>query len=407
MSFESFVSRRYLKINHQRKLVPLITILAAMGVAVGVMVLVVVIAVMTGFQSELKKRILGIEAHMLVMRYNGWIQDHQQVSRTIEAIEGVQAATPYVFAQGMLRSPRGVSGVVLRGIQPQHTAVQLKTADGEAMPSTLAADKASPGTGVVLGAVLADKLALSVGDTALLMVLGSGRRASEQLPQMHRLNIVGLFDTGMHQYDGSIGFVEMGKLQDLLGVADLATGFEVRIDNPDEVVSAAQSIRATIGVNYWVNHWKMMHRNLFYMLALQKIMMYVILTLIIVVAAFNIASALIMMVKEKTRDIAILKTMGATNQALQKIFLGKGMVIGGVGVCLGMAAGLLVCLLLAQYPFIQLPGDVYFLTTLPVRINAFDMAVIVVGTLIICLAASFYPARQAARKDPVEGIRFG
>lgn len=407
MSFESFVSRRYLKTKHQRKLLPLITLLATMGVAVGVMVLVVVIAVMTGFQSELKKRILGIEAHMLVMRYNDWIQNHQQVSKQIEAFEAVEAATPFVYAQGMLRSTKGVSGMVLRGIDPEHTTVQVPTSDGNTMAQTLSADEAQLGTGVVLGSVLAAKLKLQKGDTAVLMVLGSRKDESERLPQMHRLTIVGLFDTGMHQYDGSLGFVGIHKLQRLLGIDDLATGIEVRIQNPDDVLSVAQQIRGVVGVEFWINHWKQMHRNLFSMLALQKIMMYVILTLIIVVAAFNIASALIMMVKDKTRDIAILKTMGATNRSLQKIFLGKGMVIGVVGVCFGLAAGLLVCLLLSLYPFIQLPGDVYFLTTLPVQINLTDMAVIVAGTLIICLAASFYPARQAARKDPVEGIRFG
>jgi lipoprotein-releasing system permease protein len=407
MSFESFVSRRYLRVKHQRKLVPLITILATMGVAVGVMVLVVVIAVMTGFQSELKRRILGIEAHMLVMRYSGWIQNHRQMTDKIEALAGVQAATPFVYAQGMLRSAKGVSGLVLRGIDPQHTAVQVQVKGGKTLAQTLAADSQRADTGVVLGAVVAEKLKLQVGDTALLMVLGSRQGDTQRLPQMHRLIIVGLFDTGMHQYDGSLGFVEMRKLQQLLGVGDLATGIEIRLQDPDAVVPMGEKIREITGIDFWINHWKQMHRNLFSMLALQKMMMYVILTLIIVVAAFNIASALIMMVKDKTKDIAILKTMGATNRSVQKIFLGKGVVIGVVGVCIGAAAGLLVCLVLARYPFIELPGDVYFLTTLPVQIKAIDMAVIVLGTLVICVAASYYPAKQAAKKNPVEGIRFG
>lgn len=407
MGFESFVSCRYLRVKHQRKLVPLITILATAGVAVGVMVLVVVIAVMTGFQSELKKRILGIEAHMVTMRYNEWIANHKQVSDQIEAFEGVTAATPFVYTQAMLRSAKGVSGMALRGIDPEHTAVQVYTADGRQMTQTLADDKERSGTGVVLGAVLADKLKLKVGDTALLMVLGSRQSDSDQMPQMHRLEVIGLFDTGMHQYDGSLGFIEIHKLQRLLGVGDLVTGLEIRVADPDAVIPIAQKIHGAVGDAYWVSHWKRMHRNLFSMLALQKVMMYVILTLIIVVAAFNIASALIMMVKEKTRDIAILKAMGATSRSLQKIFLGKGMVIGLVGICFGVVAGLLVCLLLSQYQFIQLPGDVYFLTTLPVQIKVLDMAVIVLGTLMICLVASFYPARQAAYKSPVEGIRFG
>ena len=407
MSFESFVSRRFLKVKHQRKLVPLITILATIGVAVGVMVLVVVIAVMTGFQAELKRRILGIEAHMLVMRYSGWIQDHKDVSNQIEALEEVRAATPFVYAQGMLRSAKGVSALVLRGVDPAHTAVQVATKDGVPMTERLKSESNNTETGVVLGAVLADKLGLRQGDVAMLMVLGSRQGEANRLPQLHRLKIVGLFDTGMHQYDGSLGFADMNKLQRLLGVADLASGIEIRVHHPDRVVTIADNIRQMIGIEFWVNHWKQMHRNLFSMLALQKVMMYVILTLIIVVAAFNVASALIMMVKDKTKDIAILKTMGATNRSLQKIFLSKGIVIGVVGICIGVATGLLVCFLLAQYPFIELPGDVYFLTTLPVQIKLMDMAVIVLGTLVICLVASFYPAKQAANKNPVDGIRFG
>lgn len=407
MTFESFIFRRYLKVRHQRKLVPLITILATTGVAVGVMVLVVVIAVMTGFQSELKRRILGIEAHMLVMRYSGWIQNYQQTSSIIEGLEGVSAATPFVYAQGMLRSAQGVSGLVLRGVDPHHTVVQLATLKGEALSQVLAAGMNADETGVVLGSVIAEKLNLQTGDTAMLMVLGSRQGDIQQLPQMHRLKIVGLFDTGMHQYDGSLGFVEIHQLQSLLGVDDQVTGLEIRLTDPDAVVPVAESIRQHLGIGFWVNHWKQMHRNLFSMLSLQKMMMFVILTLIIVVAAFNIASALIMMVKDKTRDIAILKTMGATNGSLQKIFLSKGMVIGVVGICAGVGAGLLVCLLLSRYQFIELPGDVYFLTTLPVQINVLDIVVIVLGTLMICLVASLYPATQAAKKHPVEGIRFG
>ena len=192
-----------------------------------------------------------------------------------------------------------------------------------------------------------------------------------------------------------------------MGISDLATGIEVRVQDPDKINDVSRSIQSRLGDGYWVNTWQQMHRNLFSMLMLQKIMMFIILTLIILVAAFNIASALIMMVKEKTRDIAILKAMGATRASLQKIFLNKGMVIGVVGIFFGVAGGLLTCWIISRYPIIELPGDVYFLTTLPVKINLVDMAVIVLGTLSICFFASVYPARQAARLDTVEGIRFG
>jgi lipoprotein-releasing system permease protein len=211
----------------------------------------------------------------------------------------------------------------------------------------------------------------------------------------------------MHQYDGSIGYVHMKRLQRMVGVGDQITGFEVRVEDPDKVEAVTAGIISKLGFQYWANHWKQMHRNLFSMLALQKLMMYVILTLIIVVAAFNVASALIMMVREKTKDIAIMKTMGATHGSLKKIFLGKGLVIGGVGISIGVITGLALCMVLNRYQFIELPGDVYFLTSLPVELSIFDVGAIVLGTMVICTIASFYPANQAAKMNPVDGIRFG
>jgi len=407
MSFESFVIKRYLKVKHQRKLISLITVLATLGVAVGVMVLVVVIAVMTGFQAELKKRILGIEAHMLVMQYSGWIDDHHKVSDQIAQVDGVENVTPFVFGQGMLRSAGGVSGLVLRGIDPERTAIRLNTQGGQSLPQMLADRKKSLETGIVLGTVLAEKLKLKVGDGAMLMVVGGRQTNIRQLPQMHRLKVVGLFETGMHQYDGSIGYVHMQPLQRMVGIGDFVTGFEVRVSDPDHVEGITEDIVASLGIQFWANHWKQMHRNLFSMLTLQKLMMYVILTLIIVVAAFNVASALIMMVKEKTKDIAIMMTMGATHQRLRKIFLGKGLVIGGMGIGIGVLAGLAVCWILTRYPFIELPGDVYFLTTLPVELSITDLVAIVAGTMAICAAASLYPARQASKMNPVDAIRYG
>ena len=407
MSFESFIARRYLKVQHQRRFISLITVLAAFGVAVGVMVLVVVIAVMSGFQSELKKRILGIEAHMLVMRHNGWIENYTHVAEEIDRVPGVERAAPFVYGQGMLRAAGGVSGIVLRGIEPDHTLVDVKTEGGTGLGQMLTPDPGVLEPPMVLGAVLADKLKLSVGDSAMLMVVGGRQSNVRQLPRMHRIKVVGLFDTGMHQYDGSMGFVRMHDLQAMIGVPDLATGIEVRVKDPDDVETVCESVTSALGYKYWCNQWKQMHRNLFSMLALQKIMMYVILTLIIVVAAFNVSSALIMMVREKTKDIAILKAMGATQASLRRIFLGKGLVIGSVGICLGVGAGLLVCLLLARYEFIDLPGDVYFLTTLPVQIEAMDLVSIVLGTLLICIFASLYPAKQASRMNPVDAIRYG
>jgi len=350
MTFEAFMTKRYLKVRHSRRYVALITMLAAVGVALGVMVLVVVIAVMSGFQAELKKQILGIEAHLLVMRYNNWIEDYPRVVKEIESIEGVESAMAFVAGQGMLRTAAGVSGVALRGVAPRTHTVEVNTQSGRELGQVLADNAASSEIPVVLGTVLADKLKLSVGDGAMLMVVTGRQAEANRLPRMYRMKVIELFDTGMHQYDGVMGFVDIHRLQSMVGVGDLATGIEVRLDNPDNVESVGEKILEAIGFRFWVNDWKQMHRNLFAMLLNQKFLMYIILTLIIVVAAFNVSSALIMMVREKTKDIAILKAMGATQASVRKIFLRKGLVIGSVGIGLGTAAGLLVCALLARYP---------------------------------------------------------
>jgi lipoprotein-releasing system permease protein len=406
MSFETYVAQRFLKIRHQRKLVPLITILAVLGVAVGVMVLVVVIAVMTGFQSELKKRILGIESHIMVMRYNEWIGDYPSVIEKVDQVPGVVSSAPYVFSQGMLRSPTDFSAVVLRGIDPQRSQIQVGIS-GDHQLQQLLADQDPSEAGIVLGQVLAEKLRVDVGDSLMMMVVGSHQKDPRVLPGMNRLKVVGLFETGMHQYDGAIGFMNIHRLQTFLGVQNIVTGIEVRVRDVDKVEAVAGDIVSALGMYFWAAHWKQMHRNLFSMLGLQKLMMYVILTLIILVGAFNIASALIMMVREKVKDIAILKVMGASNRSIQSIFLSKGLVIGMTGIVIGSLGGLLLCYILSTYPFIDLPGDVYFLTTLPVRITLWDFGVIILGTLFICAFASLYPAMKAARIKPVDGIRYG
>jgi lipoprotein-releasing system permease protein len=407
MSFESFVAQRFLKIRKQRRLVPLITILAVLGVAVGVMVLIVVIAVMTGFQAELKRRILGIESHMTVMRYNEWLSDYRQDLAKINRVQGVVSSAPYVYSQGMLRSSKGMSAIVLKGIDPDLSTVQVKTTGQRDLKQMLSkSGNPQDENAIVLGEVLAHKLNVTVGDGLLLMLVNSQQGDQRVLPGMKQLKVVGLFETGMHQYDGTIGFMNIDRLQRLLAIPDIATGIEVRIRNADNVAEVSREVTAALGMQYWATHWKQMHRNLFSMLEMQKVMMYVILTLIILVAAFNIASALIMMVKEKVKDIAILKVMGASNRSIQIIFLKKGGVIGLAGILMGLCGGLILCLILSHYQFIDLPGDVYFLTTLPVEISLADLAMIVGGTLSICMFASFYPAYKAARIKPVDGVRF-
>lgn len=410
MSFEYFIGKRYLVAKQNEAFVSLITLLSTLGVAVGVMVLIVVIAVMTGFETELMRRILDIEAHVWVMRYGDLISEPEELVKTIETVDGVTSAAPFVHSQAMLRSASGVSIAVLRGVEPQSIDCRLKTVDQKCIGSELGTGKhpagASSATGVVIGKVLAEKLEVKPGD-GLQLISAIGSSEGGQVPTMKRVKVANLIETGVNEYDSNMVFFALGDLQRTLNLGSAVSGIEVRTDKIFAVHDLAERILQKLDFPYWAQDWMQMRRNLFAMLKLQKVVMFIILTLIVLVAAFNIASALIMMVMEKTKEIAILKTMGATNKSIRRIFVLKGMAIGIFGTILGLVSGIILCGLLQHYQFIQLPGDVYLLDTLPVRLEFFDALTIVAATLLICFAATLYPARQAARFNPVEGIRYG
>jgi lipoprotein-releasing system permease protein len=410
MSFTWFVGARYLRSRQRQAFISLITLLSTLGIAVGVMALIVVIAVMSGFESELQTRILGIESHILVMRYDSPIHNIDQTARIIESIGGVRSAAPFIYTQMMLRSPNGVTGAVLKALDPSRPGPPIFVGRDVTLTDSLtgaAADEAAgKAPGLVIGRVTAEKLKVAVGDPLyLISPLGRGRSAN-QMPTVMRFAVAGIFETGMNEYDGAMCFVRLDVAQRLLHMEGEASGLEVRVDDIYQARQIADAIDARLGPPFWARDWMQMNRNLFSMLRLQKAVMFIILTLIVLVAAFNIASALIMMVMEKTRDIAILKTMGATNRHIRRIFIFKGLVIGCLGSALGGTAGFVVCAILKRYPFIKLPGDVYFLTTLPVSIEVGDVVAIGLCTIAICFVATLYPAISAASLDPVEGIRY-
>ncbi len=411
MSFTWFVGSRYLRARQKQAFISLITFLAIAGIAVGVMALVVVIAVMTGFESELQNRILSIESHVLVMRYGESVSDIDATVATIESIDGIQSAIPFIYTQVMLRSPHGVTGAVLKALDSSRPGPPIFV--GKQSPLADALDDAAPdesagrAPGLIIGRVTAEKLKVSVGDPIFLISpLGKGA-AVNQMPTVMRFSVAGIFETGMNEYDGAMSFVRLDVAQRLLQMPGQATGLEVRVTDIYQAKPIAAAIVARIGFPFWARDWMQMNRNLFSMLRLQKTVMFIILTLIVLVAAFNIASALIMMVMEKTRDIAILKTLGATNRHIRRIFVFNGLVIGCLGTAIGGILGVVLCSILKRYPFIKLPGDVYFLTTLPVSLQPIDLLIIGFSTVVICFLATLYPAASASALDPVDGIRYG
>ena len=411
MSFEYFIGGRYLRAKQKETFISLITILSIAGVTVGVMALIVVIAVMAGFESDLKARILGVESHVVLMRHGGSFTDYRKISKQIDTMDGVTAATPFIYTQIMLRSPSGVSGAVLRGIDPESAGEVIKILKDSGLQSLKRAQgpaNSKPWVpGIILGKELARNLGVGKGDAVYLISSQGMISPIGYLPAMKRFKVSGLFESGMYEYDGSLAYVNLEDAQKILHMEHAVTGIEIRVKDVYDARDIAEKIVSNLGFPYWAKDWMQMNHNLFSALKLEKTVMFIILALIVLVAAFNIASTLIMMVMGKTKDIAILKAMGAPDSSIRKIFIFNGMIIGSVGTTLGVCLGFIMCELLEKYKFIELPGDVYYISTLPVRLNPMDVLIIAAAALIICFVATLYPARQASKLNPVEAIRYG
>jgi len=410
MSYEFFIGRRYLKAKQKQAFISLITLLSIAGVTVGVMALIVVIAVMAGFEDDLKSRILGVESHIVLMQYGDGFTDYRRVMAQVEETDGVMAATPFVYTQVMIRSAHGISGAVLRGVDPDSAGRVIKNLDASVLARPAAAatgqqEKTAPG--IVLGKELARKLGVGPGESVYVISPRGLISPVGHLPAMRRFRVVSLFESGLYEFDGSFAYIHLADAQRMLQMKDDVTGIEIKVDDIYRARDIAGNIVGKLGFPYWAKDWMQMNRNLFSALKLEKTVMFIILALIILVAAFNIASSLIMMVMEKKKDIAILKAMGATHRSIRRIFMIKGMIIGGIGTALGVFFGFILCLLLEKYRFIELPGDVYYITTLPVRLDVLDVLITAAAAMAICFLATLYPASQASKLDPVEAIRYG
>ena len=411
MSFEYFIGGRYLRAKQKETFVSLITMLSVAGVAVGVMALIVVIAVMAGFESDLKHRILRVESHVVLMRHGNSFSDYHKILDQVVNTDGVEAATPFIYTQIMLRSSSRVSGAVLRGIDPESAGGVIKVLENSALLNIEKIHQGDDTTGsvpgIILGKELARNLGVGIGDAVYLISSRGMISPMGYLPAMKRFQVGGLFESGMYEYDGSLAYIHLRDAQKILHMEDSITGIEVRVNDIYDARKIADKIVAAIGFPYCAKDWMQMNYNLFSALKLEKTVMFIILALIVLVAAFNIASTLIMMVMGKTRDIAILKAMGAMDGSIRKIFIFKGMIIGSVGTTLGVCFGFIMCKLLEKYKFIELPGDVYYISTLPVRLEALDVFIISAAAIVICFVATLYPARQASKLNPVEAIRYG
>ena len=405
---EYYIGLKYLLAKRKQTFISIITVISVAGVSVGVMALIIVLAVMSGFEKELKTRILGATAHVQVISLDGSIGDPFPLAERVRGMQGVAAASPYVFSQVMISSGTAASGGVVRGVDPA-TAGDVTRIAQDIRPGSLGnlAVKAAGGLpGTILGRELAKHLDVTVGDVVEIMVPGGNLTPLGAFPRVVRYRVVGFAESGMYEFDSTFAYVSFDEAGRLMGMEGRATGIEIRVNDIYAAGDVAARIRSALGYPYWAKDWAQTNRNLFSALKLEKTVMFIILVLIVFVAAFNIISTLIMVVMEKTRDIAVLMTLGATRRSIRRIFALEGIAIGVVGTAVGTVLGWLLCELLRRYQFIKLPSDVYYISTLPVSLEVANFLAVGVISILICVVATLYPARQASRVDPAEAIRY-
>src|SRR5512133_1251091 len=419
MPFELFVGLRYLKAKRKSTFISIITFISTAGVMLGVMALIVVLAVMTGFEEDLKEKILGTNAHVVVVRNGAPMEDYRHMMEKLKGFKGVTAATPFIYNQVMLSSGKNVSGVVLRGIDvpTDRLVTKLSTSVVEGTIDRLE-PKMGEGRdalpGLLVGKELAKHLNLFVGDKVNVISPMGNITPLGMMPKMKPFRVAGIFNTGMFEYDSTLAYVSIGQAQAFFDLGDTVTGIQLKVEDVYHTGELARSINRTLGTEFYARDWMQMNRNILFALKTEKVVMFIILTLIVLVAAFGIASTLFMVVMEKNRDIAILKSMGATGGSIMKIFVLEGLVIGIIGTVLGVASGLLVALNLE--PIISLiqkvtgqnffSKDIYYLDRFPSLVVPSDVVLISVTAVLISFVATLYPAWQASRMLPAEALRY-
>ena len=421
MSYELFVSLRHLKAKRTQKFISLNTWISVGGVALGVMALIVVIAVMSGFGKDLRDKILGTNSHVVVSNISRTsMDDYEAIIKKIMRTEGVNAAAPFILSQVMLTYGKNSKGVVVRGVDPEREAgvSDLEKNLVQGSLNMLEAPAKSLGkpsrAGIILGRELAHRLGVQRGDVVSMISPASRVTPMGLIPKIKLFQVVGFFESGMFEYDSNLAFISIHAAQKFFSMKKKVSGIEIQVREIERADQIAKEIQTSLGFPYHARDWMRMNKNLFSALRLEKIVMFIILILIILVAAFNIVSTLFMVVMEKSKEIAILKSMGASRFSIIKIFSFQGLIIGVTGTAIGCIGGFTVVPNLNEivgfietlFGITAFPSDVYYLDKLPSKIEYFDSLLIVIFSIVICFFASLYPAWRASRMDPVEGLRY-
>jgi lipoprotein-releasing system permease protein len=406
MRFELFVAVRYLLAKRRQAFISLISLISTIGVAVGVMALVIALALMTGLQRELRDRILGSTAHVYVWKTGG-IDDYQAEVRRFEAFPRVVGAGPAVLGKAIISTDFEDSFISIKGIDPalEPRVTDIERAMRQGSVAALAAVAEDERPGILLGRDLAQRLGVRVGDQVTLLTPQVTLSPMGLIPRRITARVAGVYELGFLEYDAAYGFVSLEVGKRLMGknTVDL---IQLKVDDLFAARSISQALSDSLGVEYIVQDWQQMNQSLFSALWLEKMGLSIAIGLIITVAALNIIASLVLLVMEKSRDIAILKTMGTSSRRVMLIFMMQGLMIGLVGTAVGAAGGLGLSWVLDTYQLIPIPGEVYQVSHLPFVVLPADFAAVIVSAVVICFLATIYPSRQASRLDPVQALRF-
>jgi len=408
MNFETFIGLRYLLSKKKHHLLSLITLISIAGVVVGVMALTVVLSVVSGFEQDFQKKILGNNAPLILFKADGSIDETQELMTKIRSVEGVTATSPFIYSEVLAQSESGKSsGIIIYGVDPElvKDVTSLGTDMVEGKIEDLNSNQDFPS--IVVGKELAERGLYTFKGSTIDLVSPFGEMTPFGYgPKVRRFKVVGIFKSGLYEYDSKSAYVRLDQAQKFFGKEGQVAGIQISVNDIETSRKIASHIQEKVGSDYYIRHWLELNQDLFNAFKLEKTVFFVVLTMIILVASFNIIGTLTLLVLTKGREISILKAMGASNTSIAKIFMTTGTFIGAVGVFFGLVFGYVLCLLLKYKIKFPLNADVYQLDTLPVRINPIELLLVAVCAMLISFLATLYPALKASNLDPSEGLRY-